>query len=100
MKIVAQIVAFIIGTFIVTFIRSDGGTVTTGDLLFGALIGGGIASSVVGALFKDEPPLREDVRQSTVSPSIKPVDTDKPIDTEAQESLRQTQDERSKGLAN
>ena len=55
MKRVAQSVAFVIGTFIVVAFRSGDGSVSIGDLLFGAFIGGGIASALVGAFFKDEP---------------------------------------------
>lgn len=93
MKTVVQIVAFVIGTFIVAFLRSDGGAVTTGDLVFGALIGGGIAAGAAGALFKDAPLPGGAARQPTISPSIKPVVT------AAQESPGQEQSDRQQRIS-
>ena len=52
----AQLAAFFFGTFIAIGFRSDFDSrhaISIGDLLWGALWGGGIAASIVGAFFKD-----------------------------------------------
>jgi hypothetical protein len=55
MKIVVQIIAFVVGTFVFIAIFSDSNAVTYADLIVAGAVGGGIAWGVVGRLFKDEP---------------------------------------------
>jgi hypothetical protein len=68
MKGITQFFAFIIGTTIVAIFRSSDGFITVGDILFGALVGGSIALSLVNALFKDNPaPIAQ---RNTVNPAL------------------------------
>jgi hypothetical protein len=54
MKIVVQLIAFVVGTFVFITIFSDGNAVTYANLIAGAA-GGSIAWGVAGRLFKNEP---------------------------------------------